>query len=150
MPSAPQSSTLLTGPQGIPSITPHLNLAANAASVASGGIAILPTFTADDARAWVMAHLLPAYQQAYGTMTISSVTFLPCEQASQRQDMGGNLNLPVGTPLCVVVLDGTFSYYIRPPESTPPATCSYSLGFNGVTGNLLFRSAPSPPPTPMN
>ena len=154
MPSAHQSSTPLTGLQGAPAITPHLNLAANAASVASGGTANLPTFTADDARAWVTAHMLLAFQQAYGTVTISSVTFLPSEQASQLHAAGGNLNLPVGTPLCFVVLNGTFpgpSPWAGPaslPGSTPtlPAQITYShtvLGFNGVTGNLLFRSATS-------
>jgi hypothetical protein len=151
MSSAHQSSTPQTGIQGIPAITPHLNLAANAASTASGGTATLPTFTADDASAWVTAHVLPAHQQAYGTVTISSVTFLPYEQASQWQATGGNLNLPAGTPLCVVVLDGSFgltSPWTHSPIPATPATYSHAvLVFNGVTGNLLVRShANSLPP----
>ena len=75
MPSTHQSNTPPTGPQGAAAITPHLNLAANAASIASGGTATLPTFTADDASAWVTAHMLLAFQEAYGTVTISNVTF---------------------------------------------------------------------------
>jgi hypothetical protein len=152
MPSAHESSTPLTGPRGVPAITPYPNLAANAASVVSGGTATLPTFTADDARAWVTAHMLPTFQQAYGTVTINSVTFLPSEQASQWQATGSNQNLPVGTPLCVVVLDGSFPgpsprhWPASLRGSAPPEGIWYShtvLGFNGVTGNLLFRSATS-------
>ena len=152
MGSAHQSSTPPTGPKGATAITPHLNLAANAASVASSGSATLPTFTADDASAWVTAHFLSAFQQAYGTVTMSSVTFLPSEQASQWQATGGNLNLPVGTPVCFVVLDGSFPgpsprhWPASLRGSAPPEGISYShtvVGFHGITGNLLFRSATS-------
>jgi hypothetical protein len=155
MPSAQHSSTPQTGVQGMPAITPHLNLAANAASTASGGSATLPTFTADDASAWVMAQLLPAYQ-ATGTVTVRSVTFLPSEQVSQLPNLGGNLGLPAGTPLCVVVLDGTFPD-IQPwtgPSSlrgsAPPVTYSYAIAvFNGVTGNLLGRGVTNSLPAPV-
>ena len=146
MPSAHQSSTRPTGPQGATAITPHLNLAANAASIASSGTATQPTFTADDASAWVTAHFLPALQQAYGTVTISAVTFAPSEQASHWLELGNNLNLPAGTPVCFVVLDGSFGLII-PWHGAPPATpVTYShtvLVFNGVNGNLLVRSATS-------
>ena len=136
--SVNDSSTLQSGLQGIPSITPHLNLAANAASVASGVAATLPTFTADDASAWVTANWLPAF---HGTATIGSVTFVPQKQANQWANVGLGLGLPVGAPVCVVVLDGNITDPMRLPGVTPPTTTySYTiLGFNGVTGNLLDR-----------
>jgi hypothetical protein len=136
------------GLPGMPAITPHLNLAANAASTARGGIATLPTFTAADASAWVMAHLVPAYETT-GTATVRSVTFLPQEQACQWPNLGLDVGLPAGTPLCVVVLAGS----ITAPSlqsgtaSNPPVTYSYAIvGFNGVTGNLLSRSLTNSPP----
>ena len=145
--SANVSSTPQTGFPGAPAITPHLNLAANAASTASGGTATLPTFTADDASAWATAHLLPSYQ-TNGTATIGSVTFVPQEQANQWPNLGLALGLPAGTPVCVVVLDGSFTQTLPSFGGTPPAggttltrTYSYTIfGFNGVTGNLLDTS----------
>jgi hypothetical protein len=127
---------------GVPAITPHLNLAANAASVASGGTATQPTFTADDASAWVTAHLLPSYQTT-GKATIGSVTFVPQEEANQWQDLGLALGLPAGTPVCIVVLDGTFTHNRQlgaPAGSSSSLTYSYLiLGFNGLTGNFMDK-----------
>jgi hypothetical protein len=137
--SAHYSSTPHTSFPGTSAITPHLNLAANAASVSSGGTATLSTFTADDARVWVTAYLLPGYQTS-GTVTIGSVTFVPQEQANQWANLGLALGLPADTPVCVVVLDthhGSFTV----PGSTGPATYSYVIfGFNGVTGNFMDTS----------
>jgi hypothetical protein len=113
---------------GVPAITPYLNLAANAASVASGGIATLPTFTAGDASAWVMAHR--AFTAAPGTFTIRCVTFVPQEQACQWANVGLDLGLPAGAPLCVVVLDGTFTV-TNPGE--PTLTRTYSHVILGLT-----------------
>jgi hypothetical protein len=132
----------LGGSPGVPAITPHLNLAANAASVANGGIATFPTFTADDARAWVTAHVLPGYEKT-GTMTIRSVTFLPQAQACQWPNLGLDVGLAAGTPLCVVVLEGSITVpsLQSGTASNPPATYSYAiLGFNGVTGNRMDTS----------
>jgi hypothetical protein len=133
-----------TGIQGIPAITPHLNLAANAASTASGGTANLPTFTADDASARVMAH--PPLYTATGTTTIGSVTLLPYAQAAQWLTL--ELGLPAVTPVCVVVLDGSLTDTIPwmggpPPPGASPTALTYShaiVVFNGVTGNLLTRN----------
>jgi hypothetical protein len=132
----------LGGSPGMPAITPHLNLAANAASTASGGIATLPTFMAADARAWVTAHVLPGYEKT-GTMTIKSVTFLPQAQACQWPNLGLDVGLAAGTPLCVVVLEGSITVpsLQSGTASNPPTTYSYAiLGFNGVTGNRMDTS----------
>jgi hypothetical protein len=126
---------------GIAAITPHLNLAANAASRASGRTATLPTFTADDASAWVLPWVkyygLGLFQ-ATGTVTIRSVTFVPQEQACQWPNLGLSLGLPAATPVCVVVLDGTFNDTLSAAGSAKPSTYSYAvMGFNGVTGNWM-------------
>jgi hypothetical protein len=152
-PTATNDSTApQTGYPGIPAITPHLNLEVNAAGTASGGTATLPTFTADDASAWVMAHGLRPFK-ATGTMTVRSVTFLCQEQASQLQNPVTTLDQPASTLLCFVVLDGTFTHPMAQQGSNPPLTYLYAVAvFNGVTGNLvgeiLANSLPAALATP--
>jgi hypothetical protein len=142
-PSANYSSSVSFGSGGIPAITPRPNLVEKSESTASGGIATLPTFTADDANAWVTAHGVES-TKATGTLTVKSVTFLAYDPANPWLNLGDNLGLPAGTLLCVVVLDGTFTDTIPTYGLGPrfgPLTYSYALEvFDGVTGNFLKRS----------
>jgi hypothetical protein len=147
--SANHSSAPTVPYQGATAITPHLNMAANAASTANGGTATLPAFTAADASAWVMSNKY--FYEATGTLTVESVTFLPYEQASQWLSLGFGGVLAV-TPMCVVVLDGNFTDTLD-SVSTQPATYSHVIDvFNAVTGNLMRRaltnSLPAAPATP--
>jgi hypothetical protein len=79
----------------------------------------------------VTAHLLSA-PAAPETVTIRSVTFLSQERACQLPNVRGDLGLPLGAPLCFVVLKGSFADLMR------VTTYLYAVAvFNGVTGNYL-------------
>jgi hypothetical protein len=144
-PRAPNAQTTPGAPPGVAAITPHLNVSANAATIARAPTgttpSLLPTFNANDATAYVTAN--PGPYPTSGSTAIRSVTFLTQEQVLQMlQTVDTNIpstfGQPVGTPFCVVFLSGTFSLSHQPGATVSSQTWPYAfVVLNGVTGNFM-------------
>jgi hypothetical protein len=121
-------------PEGVPGITPHLNLAATDANV--------PTFTAADASAYSLAHPPIGYQR--GTpLTVKSVEFMTDAKADKVLDL--QIGLEPTALVCLVWVTGQFRHVPAVPRSINPDlkpitwTEAYIV-YNARTGNILVES----------
>jgi hypothetical protein len=144
LPSAPPTYPAQTPQpvQGLPAIAP----------TRPGQI---PAFETEAVQAWVTRHPMPG---AAPTTTAPTVVQVDCSlnaaQASKVLD-GQSVNVPDGTPVCLVTLRGSFTFDDVPPphgaKVTPPTYTEGFEVFDAMTGNLLMDgglAAPSGSPTP--
>jgi hypothetical protein len=123
--------------QGMPAVTP----------TRPGQI---PAFDTEALRTWVTHHPLPGTAPATTMPTVASIDCsLTAVQASKSLD-GQSVNVPDGTPVCLVVVMGSFTFAdVPPPRGTAVTPTSYPDGFevfDATTGNLLMDGGLAVPP----
>lgn len=117
------------GSYGIPAIQPRAALASSTG----------PHFTAADAAAYIKANRAPYAVPGTPDPTIVSITFLPAKTVVAQY--GGSLSGTTDTtPICVVILSGTFLLGQVPLEVTPTPYHQGDMIFDGYTGYLLESS----------
>ncbi|HEV2405992.1 MAG TPA: hypothetical protein VGR88_11085 [Ktedonobacterales bacterium] len=117
------------GPYGIPAIQPRASLASSASA----------HFTAADAAAYIKANRPPYTVAGTPDPTIVSITFLPAKTVVAKY--GGSLSGTTDTtPICVVILSGTFLIGQVPLGVTPVPFHQGDMIFDGYTGYLLESS----------
>jgi hypothetical protein len=126
---APVSSMQLPSPpSGVPAITPHLDVSDQS----------LPTFTAEDALAYMASH--PAFMlQSLAPVTVVSAQFMTDAEYSAR--FHSETGLAPNKLLCVIEVHGRFRPMSAPPGVKPGIYHVVEMVFNARTGNFLMASA---------